>query len=101
MLTDLFTFLVSLRLTVANRSDLLLEIAALPARRGRSPPRAKVIPIQSEHALCGLSAPFGVLPQTVCHPKGVLSPSKMMRSRALMGPILAPTARPVSALVAQ
>ena len=29
MLTDLLTFLASLRLTVANRSDLLLEIAAL------------------------------------------------------------------------
>ena len=29
MLTGLLTFLASLRLTVANRSDLLLEIAAL------------------------------------------------------------------------
>jgi hypothetical protein len=29
MLTDLLTFLASLRLRVANRSDLLLEIAAL------------------------------------------------------------------------
>ena len=29
MLTNLLTFLASLRLTVANRSDLLLEIAAL------------------------------------------------------------------------